>query len=176
MTQSTVCDAADRQAWYLVHCKPNGEQIALRNLKNQRFLVFLPLQKLTLPKRHAFQTKFRPLFPGYIFVAQNPSTGQWSKINNTRGVARLVRLAAEPIPVPAKIMHQLFERCDGTGVFQPIMNLVTGDDAKISQGPFAGTIGKIIDIDPGQRVHLLLDFMGQKSTLTVDSEGISPAV
>ena len=36
----------DCQAWYLVHCKPNAEQMALRNLENQGFSVFLPLQKM----------------------------------------------------------------------------------------------------------------------------------
>ena len=174
VTQSPVRDASERRAWYLVHCKPNSEKIALRNLKNQNFLAFLPLQILTRRKGTSFQTQVRPLFPGYIFVAQDPATGQWSKINNTRGVARLVRLAAQLMPVPAIIMDELFISCNSTGVFQPSVNLVTGNDAKITQGPFAGTIGKIIEINSGQRVHLLLDFMGQKSNLTIESAGITP--
>ena len=107
---------AGGQVWYLVHCKPNGEQLALRNLKNQDFPAFLPLQKLTRRKGTAFQTRLRPLFPGYMFVAQDPTAGQWRQINNTRGVARLVRLGAEATPVPQTIMHQLFARCDATGV------------------------------------------------------------
>ena len=167
------CVAAG-QLWYLVHCKPNGEQMALRNLENQDFPAFLPLQKLTRRKGTAFQTQLRPLFPGYMFVAQDPTAGQWRKINNTRGVSRLVRLAAEPTPVPPTIMEQLFVRCDATGVFQQSATLVAGDDAKITQGPFADAIAKIIEIDPNQRVHLLLDFMGQTSTLTIDAAGVAP--
>jgi len=85
-----------------------------------------------------------------------------------------VRLAAEPTPVPPTIMDQLFARCDATGVFQQSATLVAGDDAKITQGPFAGAIAKIIEIDPNQRVHLLLDFMGQTSTLTIDAAGVAP--
>lgn len=172
--QSPAHHLAAGQVWYLVHCKPNGEQMALRNLENQDFSAFLPLQKLTRRKGTAFQTQLRPLFPGYMFVAQDPTTGQWRKINNTRGVARLVRLAAEPTPVPPTIMEQLFARCDATGVFQQSATLVAGDDAKITQGPFAGAIAKIIEIDPNQRVHLLIDFMGQTSTLTIDAAGVAP--
>lgn len=165
---------AARQVWYLVHCKPNCEQLALRNLENQDFPAFLPLQELTQRNESAFQTRLRPLFPGYMFVAQDPAAGQWRKINNTRGVARLVCLAAEPTPVPQTIMDQLFERCDATGVFQQSANLVAGNNAKITQGPFVGAIGKIIEIDPDQRVNLLFDFMGQKSTLTIDSTNVMP--
>ena len=164
----------DGQVWYLVHCKPNSEQIAFRNLKNQDFSAFLPLQKLTVRKDIGFQTRARPLFPGYMFVAQNPDAGQWRKINSTRGVARLVCLAADPTPVPRIIMNQLFEHCDMDGVFQQSVNLVTGDNVKISQGPFSGMIGKIIEIEPSQRVHLLLDVLGQKSKMTIDSGAITP--
>ena len=162
------------QVWYLVHCKPNSEKIALRNLKNQDFPAFLPLQKLTRRNGAVFQTRLHPLFPSYMFVAQDPAAGQWRKINNTRGVARIVCLAAEPSPVPMTIMNQLFEQCDVTGVFQKSANLAAGDNAKISQGSFAGAIGEIIAIEPNQRVHLILDFMGQKSNLKIDRVGVTP--
>ena len=165
---------ATEQPWFLVQTKPNAEAVASQNLKNQQITAFMPLQKLTRRKGSAFQTQLRPLFPGYVFVAQDPAAGQWRKINNTRGVARLVRLAAEPTPVPATIMEQLFARCDETGIFQQSSTLVAGRDAKITRGPFAGTIAKIVEIDPNQRVHLLLDFMGQTSTLTTDAAGVTP--
>ena len=171
---SLTNDIDARHAWYLVHCKPNSEQIALRNLENQNFHAFLPLQKITNRKSSSFQTQIRPMFPGYMFVAQDPVAGQWRKINNTRGVARIVCLAAEPTPVPLLIMNELFERCDANGVFQRSEKLVNGDNVKIAQGPFSGMIGKIIDIEPSQRVHLLLDFLGQKSRIAIDGRGIIP--
>lgn len=171
---SLTNDIDARYAWYLVHCKPNSEQIALRNLENQNFHAFLPLQKITNRKSSSFQTRTRPMFPGYMFVAQDPVAGQWRKINNTRGVARIVCLAAEPTPVPLLIMNELFERCDANGVFQRSEKLVNGDNVKIAQGPFSGMIGKIIDIEPSQRVHLLLDFLGQKSRIAIDGRGIIP--
>ena len=148
--------------------------MALRNLENQDFTAFLPLQKLTNRKSSGFQTRIRPLFPGYMFVAQDPIAGQWRKINSTRGVARLVCLAAEPTPVPLLIMNELFERCDANGVFQRSEKLVNGDVVKISQGPFSGMIGKIVEIEPSHRVHLLLDFLGQKSRMAIDSRGVIP--
>lgn len=160
------------QVWYITHCKPNCEQVALRNLKNQDFNTFFPLQKLTRRNGTGFKMTARPLFPGYIFVALDPVAGPWRKINNTRGVARLVCFAEAPTPVPSVIMEQLFAHCDATGIFNQSASLNIGDDAKITQGPFAGTIGKITEIDPDQRVNLIFDFMGQKSTLTIDSASV----
>lgn len=164
------------QAWYVVHCKPNSEKTALLNLKNQGFFPFLPLQKVTFRKGAAFQTKLRPLFPGYMFVAQKPTSSNWHKINNTRGVVRLVTLTAEPTPVPPIIMNQIFARCDMNDVYQQNSDINSGDYVKITQGPLAGAIGEIIKIDPDKRVHLLFDFMGQKSSLTINSVNvISPS-
>ena len=85
-----------------------------------------------------------------------------------------MRRAVEPTPVPLTIMEQVVARRDAPGVFQQSATLIAGDDAKITQGPFAGAIAKIIEIDPNQRVHLLFELMGQKSTLTIDAAGVAP--
>lgn len=164
----------DSKTWYLVHCKPNAEQMALRNLENQGFSVFLPLQKMTNRQNLTFRTKTRPLFPGYIFVAQNHLSSQLHKVNNTRGVARIVRLSNEPTSVPTSIMRQLFACCDETSVFQQSALLNVGEDVKIIQGSLTGSIAKIIKIEPSQRVHLLFHFMGQESTLEIDVAGVVP--
>lgn len=174
--QSQSRDLEAGQDWYLAQCKPKGEQIALRNLKNQDFLVFLPMQRLTQRKGGSFKTRLCPLFPGYIFVSQDPDAGQWRKINNTRGVARLVRLGAKPTPVPRSIMDQLFGRCDARGVFQQNATLIAGDNATIIHGPFAGTIARIVDVGPNQRLQLLLNIMGQISTLKIDAAGVARTV
>ena len=71
-------------------------------------------------------------------------------------------------------MDQLFAHCDTTGIFQHSANLVAGDDVKITQGQFADAIAEIIEVDPNQRIHLLLSFMGQTSTLMIAATGIAP--
>ena len=104
--------------WYLVHCKPNCVKLARQNLTNQNFDVFLPMQKITKRKANQFQTILRPLFPGYLFVQLDSLAGQWRKINNTRGVARLVQLGANPCPLPDAVIAALLERCDAEHVLQ----------------------------------------------------------
>ncbi len=162
-------------SWFLVHCKPNAAYLARQNLKNQDFGVFLPLQKITKRKAKQFQTRLHPLFPGYLFVQLDPLAGHWRKINNTRGVARLVQLGAEPRPVPDTVITALLERCDADHVLQDPGILEVGTEARISEGPLSGFVAKIIEIEPDSRVHLLLDIMGQITHITVAPSTIIPA-
>ena len=161
--------------WYLVHCKPNSVKLARQNLINQNFDVFLPMQKITKRKANQFQTILRPLFPGYLFVQLDSLAGQWRKINNTRGVARLVQLGANPCPLPDAVIAALLERCDSEHVLQKPGELEIGQKAEIFKGPFSGLIAEIIEVEPDSRVYLLLDIMGQETQIIVEPSIISAA-
>ena len=132
------------------------------------------MQKITKRKAKQFQTTLRPLFPGYLFVQVDQLAGNWRKINNTRGVTRLVHLGEEPCPVPDTVIAALFKRCDVNQVLQDSGLLEIGKHARISEGPFSGLIAEIIAIKPDSRVHLLLDIMGQSTDITVTSSAIVP--
>ena len=97
----------------------------------------------------------------------DPLAGHWRKINNTRGVARLVQLGPDSCPVPDTVMAALLERCDADHVLQNPGTLEVGNQARISKGPLSGFIAEIIQIEPHSRVHLLLDMMGQATHISV---------
>ena len=158
---------APHLSWFLVNCKPNAAHLASQNLRNQNFGVFLPMQKITKRKAKQFKTMLRPLFPGYLFVQIDPLAGDWRKINNTRGVARLVQFGADPCPVPDTVIAALFERCDADHVLQDPGALKVGNQARISKGPLSGLIAEIINIEPHGRVNLLLHIMGQATNISV---------
>ncbi|NBR40272.1 MAG: transcriptional activator RfaH [Alphaproteobacteria bacterium] len=162
----------DDMNWYLVQCKPNAERIALAHLENQAFTAFMPMQELTRRRAEIFEKRTRPLFPGYIFVCLDPADGQWRKINSTRGVARLVRFGSDPSPVPTGIVESIRARCDAHGVLQEKDTFNIGDQVHITLGPFSGFLAEITDVKPDQRVHLLLDIMGQASTLTINKKAV----
>ena len=82
---------AQNKRWYLAQCKPNATHIAVRNLENQNFVSFLPLQEGTKRKGKGFQHQIRPLFPGYLFVHLDAAEGPWRKINSTRRAKRGAR-------------------------------------------------------------------------------------
>jgi transcriptional antiterminator RfaH len=165
--------------WYLVQCKPNATQLAVRNLENQSFGTFLPLQEITKRKGEIFQRQIRPLFPGYLFVQIDPDQGPWRQVNSTRGVARLVRLSADPSRVPDEIVEALMARCDKQNILRQTnetqsSQLHAGNQAQVKQGPFSGFIATIRDIEPNNRIHMLIEVMGQSTKVTINADALQP--
>jgi transcriptional antiterminator RfaH len=165
--------------WYLVQYKQNAAQIAVRNLENQSFGTFLPLQEITKRKGKIFQQQILPLFPGYLFVQIDPDQGPWRQVNNTRGVARLIRLGAEPSVVPNEIVQTLIARCDKNSVLRQTSKTQStqfhaGNQAKVIQGPFSGFIAAISDIKPDNRINILIEIMGHKTKVTINAGALQP--
>jgi transcriptional antiterminator RfaH len=165
---------AQNKRWYLAQCKPNATHIAVRNLDNQGFVSFLPLQEVTKRKGKGFQHQIHPLFPGYLFVQLDARDGPWHKINNTRGIARLVRLGTEPSVVPDAIIAGLMAYCNELGIIQDAGTLVVGNRTKVTQGPFSGFIATITGVEANARIYILLDIMGQSSTVSIDAAALTP--
>ena len=165
--------------WYLVQCKPNAAQIAVRNLENQSFGTFLPLQEITKRKGKIFQQQIRPLFPGYLFVQIDPDQGPWRQLNSTRGVSRMVRLGAKPSAVPNEIVEALMERCDKQSILRRTSEtqsskLHAGNQAQVTQGPFSGFIATISDIEPNKRINILIEIMGQTTKVAINAGALQP--
>ena len=142
--------------WYLVHCKPNSVKLARQNPINQNFDVFLPMQKITKRKVNQFQTILRPLFPGYLFVQLDSLAGQWRKINNTRGVACLVQLGANPCPLPDAVIAALLERCDAEHVLQKTLGIGNWSKSGNSQRPFLRAL-----LQRSLRLSLIAEFISR---------------
>ena len=165
---------AQNKKWYLAQCKPNATHIAVRNLDNQGFASFLPLQKNTIRKAKGFQHQIRPLFPGYLFVQLDPSEGPWRKINSTRGIARLIRFGTEPSVVPDAIITGLMALCNEMGIIQGDKAFSVGNRVQITQGPFSGFVATIADFEANARIYILLEIMGQTTNVTIDATALAP--
>ncbi len=154
-------------SWFLAQLKPNCGRIAECNLHRQGFRTFFPMEDSTKRVRGKFISAPRPLFPGYIFVAFNPSAGLWRTIRSTNGITRLVSFGTEPAPVPLDIVSQLMLRCDASGKLLPPKLLKPGDEVRLTSGPFADFVGTIEAIAPEQRVWVLMEIMGGQTRVAV---------
>jgi hypothetical protein len=95
----------------------------------------MPVEEETRQRNGKFVTAMRPLFPGYIFVAQNVAHGSWRSVNSTYGVTRLVSFGKEPAAVPLDLVSQLMLRCDAEGKLLPPKLLKPGDQVTLTKGP-----------------------------------------
>ncbi len=158
--------------WYIVQFKRNSHRLAERNLNQQGFSTFLPLQDQTNKSGSKFLTKIKPLFPGYMFVCVDLDGAPWQKIKSTLGVTRLICQNNMPIKISEEIISALMSRCDRSGKLLPPVVLQRGDPVKIQSGALANFIATVESIDNNRRIWVLMDIMGQTSRVQVPSEKI----
>ena len=158
--------------WYLVQLKRNSHRIADRNLNQQGFKTFLPLQDLTSRRGSKFLTSTKPLFPGYMFVGIKTDRAPWQKINSTLGVSRLICQDGVPKRVPIEVVSGLISRCDSLGRLLPPTAVQRGDSVEINSGALANFIATVETINSNSRIWVLMDIMGQITRVRVASEQI----
>ena len=156
--------------WYLIQFKRNAHYIAERNLNQQEFKTFLPLQSFTGKRRSEFLTSIKPLFPGYMFGHIKPDGAPWQKINSTLGVSRLICQDRVPKVVPPGIVSVLISRCDSSGKLLPPTAIQCGDAVEILSGALANFIATVESIDSNRRIWVLMYLLGQITRVQVASE------
>lgn len=140
------------------------------NLQRQGFKTFLPLEERTRQRNGKFISATSPLFPGYIFVAFDVSSGLWRTVNSTTGITRLVSFGKEPTAVPLDLVSQLMLRCNARGKLLPPKLLKPGDQVTLTKGPFASFVAEVDKIAPDRRVWVLMEIMGSQTRVAVKAD------
>ena len=161
--------------WFVLQFKPNSHYQATKNLNQQGFETFLPLNDTTLRKASRFVTSNKPLFPGYMFISFDKADTKWHKINNTYGVSRLVTCNYTLKSIPSKFVDTLMKRYDSSGKLIPIVKMKKGDKVKILEGPFANFIASVEKYETEQRIWVLMDLMGRKTKIQTPLNSLQPS-
>ena len=161
--------------WYVVNTKAREETKAFFNLKRQGFNTYLPQYKKM--RRHARKTDIvlTPLFPKYLFVEFNLDMENWSCINSTIGVSKLIRFGSVPTPVRTALVNEIKirEGSDGTVSLNRCLAIKKGDEVTINTGAFSEHRGVFECQDDDARIVILLDLMGRDVRVRLPSSAIS---
>lgn len=164
------------QNWYVAQLKPNAIRLAETNLRRQGFTVFMPRIERTERFGSGFKLVCKPLFPGYLFVAERAGAQHWPSIYGTRGVTRLVSFGGRaPCSVPANLIQALETHLDDRGVLQPENQWKAGDTVKIAKGPLSDFIARVQSVDDEGRIWALLDFLGKETRVQLEPDQVGPA-
>jgi transcription elongation factor/antiterminator RfaH len=168
----SVGDNSDSVHWYVVQTAPRKEFTAQFHLRNQNFETFCPAIHKTV--RHARQLRNvrAPLFPRYIFVQMDLGKQRWRSVNGTIGVISIITSGDHPTPVPQGLVEDLIAATDSTNGVRLDRGLAIGDSVEIKQGPFAGFMAKLIRLDAGGRVRLLLETMGNSMPVVINAASL----
>ena len=154
--------------WLVVQIKPNSYDLATRNLERQGVETFLPKMKVTIKKENKFIIKDVLVFPGYGFVGIHLQNSNWTKINNTYGVSKVLSFNNRPSEVPLDLIVELKNRFENN--VDPIINenLKKGDTIKFNNGPFAELVANIESVEEKKRIYVLLEVMGGHRKLKIN--------
>lgn len=147
--------------------------LAREELKRQSFDTCYPIYRTRKIVRHAVRETEHPMFPGYMPVAFDEDMQPWQRINNTRGVKRLMCVTNEeytrPIPLPANEMADLLARVAEGPIYDltKVEIFKRGQTLRVIDGPFTDFEG-LCAWSGKQRVHILLTLFGRQTKVKLE--------
>ncbi len=157
-------------AWYCIHTKPKCEHIAaglLRTLPGvESYCPRIRFQRST-PRGKVWFVE--ALFPTYFF-ARFDVTESLRAVKHSQNVIRVVEFGGTFVSIPDLTIAEIRAEMDHQEVREVRPTLQVGDEVELTEGPMRGFRGIIDAVISGQdRVRLLLEFLGRRSIVEVDS-------
>jgi transcriptional antiterminator RfaH len=141
--------------WYVIQTKSRQEFKALSELNNQLFECFLPTVEKYGRKGDHPNKAVEPLFSRYLFVRFNEKENKWIKIQNTRGVSRILSFGGRFARLSNDCVEEIRVHMQSV---QPA-GFKRGDPVAITAGPFEGLQGIFQISDGAKRALVLIDIL-----------------
>lgn len=147
--------------WYVMHSKPNQEELLRNQLRSREITVFLPRSRANPVNPRA--RKFKPFFPGYLFVQVDLEDTPLSSLAWVPGAIRMVSFDGEPAIVSDHVIEALKQnvsQINTSGKANKKDDFKHGDPVRIKSGAFKG-YEAIFDtsLDDQSRVCLLIQML-----------------
>ena len=159
---------AEEARWYVVHTysgyenkvKANIEKIIEnRNMHDQIHEVIVPVSDSVEIKNGVKKTVSRKIFPGYVLLKMFMNDDTWYVVRNTRGVTSFVGPASKPVPLSEDEIKFM-----GIDFKDDVVEFAVGDNVKVTDGPFDGSIGLIKEVNPNKHSAIVkLSIFGRET-------------
>ncbi len=160
---------AETANWYVVHTYSGYENKVAANIEkmveNRRLHdliqeVKIPTETVVEIKDNKRREVERKLFPGYVLVKMIVTDESWYIIRNTRGVTGFVGTTTKPIPLTQQEVDRL-----GVESREVSIDYAVGDSVKVADGPLAGFVGTVEEIDTAKQiVKVKVSMFGRETT------------
>lgn len=166
-------DPNHQAAWYCVRSQPKHEHIAAANLRSRIGIeVFSPSLRVRRSRPAGAIWVREPLFPGYLFARFPFQTG-FDPVRHTSGVKALVQFGGEFPPIPDETIEEIRASLGGDETIEHLGQFAPGDTVEVLDGPFRGLTAVVHRYVPAaQRVHLLLEFLGQLTPVQLSATSL----
>ena len=148
--------------WFVVYTRPQQELKVASQLSAIGITNYCPT--ITLLKQYSDRKKkvTRPLLSSYVMVELEQN--ERNKVFACNGIVRYLFFLGKPAVVPASDITLMQDHLNGVYNDIKITTLSVGDSHMITQGPFSGVTGKVVETN-NTKVKLELACLGMRITL-----------
>jgi transcriptional antiterminator RfaH len=175
VTERAAIPLDGRAGWYTVQTKPRKEGETEKGLRALNLEVFLPRLRCRRRVGSRHQWVLGPLFPCYLFCRLDLAVSA-KAVRYTPGVKDFVKFGGYIPEVRRETIHAVMERCSNGVVEIKPPPLTPGQRVVINEGTLSGLEAVFErELNQGQRVRVLIEFLGSANKLTLSRELICQA-
>jgi len=148
--------------WFVVYTKPHQELKVADQLSAMDITNYCPT--ITLVKKYSDRKKkvIKPLISSYVMVYLEEN--QRDKVFYCNGIVRFLFFLGKPAVIPGFEIDQMQNHLKGVYNDIQITSLSVGQSHTISEGPFSGFSGRVVESN-NSKVKLELTSLGMSITL-----------
>jgi transcription antitermination factor NusG len=148
--------------WFVVYTRPQQELKVASQLSAMGITNYCPT--ITLVKQYSDRKKkvSRPLLSSYVMVELEDK--ERNKVFACNGIVRYLFFLGKPAVVPASEINLMQDHLNGVYNDIKLTTLSVGDSHTITEGPFSGVSGRVVETD-NTKVKLELASLGMLITL-----------
>ncbi|GIS05989.1 MAG: transcriptional antiterminator [Candidatus Dadabacteria bacterium] len=152
--------------WFVIYTKANQEIKVTEQLKKIGISCYCPTVKIIKQYSDRKKKTVKPVIPSYVFVLIEEN--RRNDIFSVFGVVRYMFWLGKPAVVREKEIELMKKYLNGEFQSVSLTNFTKGQLHKISEGVFAGKIGRIIEIQKN-KIKLQLESLGMIVTLKLEA-------
>jgi len=148
--------------WFVVYTRPQQELKVAGQLSAMGITNYCPT--ITLIKQYSDRKKkvIKPLLSSYVMVQLEEK--ERNKVFTCSGIVRYLFFLGKPAVVPASDISLMQYHLNGVYNDFKVTTLSVGDSHRITEGPFSGFTGKVVETN-NTKVKLELASLGMQITL-----------
>lgn len=158
------------ESWFALQVAPRREKRVASILEYKGHEAFLPTYQVRRNWSDRVKTLDQPMFPGYVFCrVQKTGTGL---VLATPGVIRVVSFGGKPCPIANDEIDGLQRLSRTGGDISPFPYTQVGQKVQITQGPFMGVVGVVVQVRNQRRLVVAVDTILKAVSIAIDASDV----
>ncbi len=179
MNEEQTFSSGGEKRWYAIHAHSGHEnkvRDALLRMAEQRGLsdkidqVLVPSEEVAEIRSGKRWVSNRKFFPGYVLVHMELTDKTWFLVKNTPSVSGFIGAGRRPVPLADEEVEAIIEqiRADKTEP-KPKVAFERGELVKITEGPFAGFLGTVDEVNPERgRLKVMVEIFERLTSVELE--------